>query len=196
MHDIMRSKNVHLHCCTIRWALWRLWSGTPIRNTRCCCQPLTGVPYLRPGPRTFGGASLFLGSRAQACVLWGCVSCRALQAMVLEQGGRSLEIPKNGKVNRPFRRFSPQTRNAYPAVPSTTRGYHMGWCRTCSRSSSIVHWHHHARMEQVALPGFGDPCPDLPKRLVIECIRSGGGTWVSRHTYKESSKVRVSKRVE
>ena len=27
------------------------WSGTPIRDTSCCCHPLTGVPYLRPGPR-------------------------------------------------------------------------------------------------------------------------------------------------
>ena len=28
------------------------WSGTPIRDTSCCCHPLTTVPYLRPGPRT------------------------------------------------------------------------------------------------------------------------------------------------
>ena len=28
-----------------------VWSGTPIRDTSCRCQPLTGVPYLRPGPR-------------------------------------------------------------------------------------------------------------------------------------------------
>ena len=27
------------------------WSGTPIRDTGCCCHPLTGVPCLRPGPR-------------------------------------------------------------------------------------------------------------------------------------------------
>ena len=27
------------------------WSGTPIRDTSCCCHPLIGVPYLRPGPR-------------------------------------------------------------------------------------------------------------------------------------------------
>ena len=27
------------------------WSGNPIRDTSCCCHPLTGVPYLRPGPR-------------------------------------------------------------------------------------------------------------------------------------------------
>ena len=26
-------------------------SGTPIWDTGCCCHPLTGVPYLRPGPR-------------------------------------------------------------------------------------------------------------------------------------------------
>ena len=25
-------------------------SGTPIRDTSCCYRPLTGVPYLRPGP--------------------------------------------------------------------------------------------------------------------------------------------------
>ena len=24
---------------------------TPIRDISCCCRPLTGVPYLRPGPR-------------------------------------------------------------------------------------------------------------------------------------------------
>ena len=24
-----------------------MWSGTPIRDTICCCHPLTGVPYLR-----------------------------------------------------------------------------------------------------------------------------------------------------
>ena len=27
------------------------WSVTPIRDTSCCCHPLTDVPYLRPGPR-------------------------------------------------------------------------------------------------------------------------------------------------
>ena len=27
------------------------WSGTPIRDTSCCCYPLTGAPYLRIGPR-------------------------------------------------------------------------------------------------------------------------------------------------
>ena len=27
------------------------WSETPIRDTSCCDHPLTGVPYLRPGPR-------------------------------------------------------------------------------------------------------------------------------------------------
>ena len=27
------------------------WSRTSIRDTSCCCHPLTGVPYLRPGPR-------------------------------------------------------------------------------------------------------------------------------------------------
>ena len=30
----------------------RTWSGTPIWDTSCCCHPLTGVPYLRSGPRT------------------------------------------------------------------------------------------------------------------------------------------------
>ena len=24
---------------------------TPIRDTSCCCHPLNGAPYLRPGPR-------------------------------------------------------------------------------------------------------------------------------------------------
>ena len=28
--------------------------GTPIRDTGCCCHPLTCVPYLRPGPRRDG----------------------------------------------------------------------------------------------------------------------------------------------
>ena len=28
-----------------------VWSKPPIRDTSCCCHPLTGVPYLRPGPR-------------------------------------------------------------------------------------------------------------------------------------------------
>ena len=32
----------------------QVWSGTPIRDTSCCCHPLNGVPYLRPGPRTAG----------------------------------------------------------------------------------------------------------------------------------------------
>ena len=27
------------------------WSGTPIRDTGCCCRPRTGVPYLGSGPR-------------------------------------------------------------------------------------------------------------------------------------------------
>ena len=27
-----------------------MWSETPIQDTSCCCHPLTGVPYLRPGP--------------------------------------------------------------------------------------------------------------------------------------------------
>ena len=27
------------------------WPGTPIQDTSCCYHPLTGVPYLRPGPR-------------------------------------------------------------------------------------------------------------------------------------------------
>ena len=27
------------------------WSRTPIRDTSCCCHPLTAAPYLRPGPR-------------------------------------------------------------------------------------------------------------------------------------------------
>ena len=27
------------------------WSGTPIRDTSCCCHPLAGLPYLRFGPR-------------------------------------------------------------------------------------------------------------------------------------------------
>lgn len=67
----------------------------------------------------------------------------ALQAMVQEQGGRSLEIPRNGTI---------------------------------------------------ALPGFGDPAPDLPKRLVIRCIRSGGGTRVTTHTYKENKKVLIMTR--
>ena len=33
------------------------WSGTPIRDTSCCFQLLTGVPYLRPGPRRHRGVS-------------------------------------------------------------------------------------------------------------------------------------------
>ena len=28
----------------------QVWSGTPIRDISCCYHPLTGVPYLRPGP--------------------------------------------------------------------------------------------------------------------------------------------------
>ena len=31
------------------------WSRTPIRDTSCCCHPLTDVLYLRPGPRRAGG---------------------------------------------------------------------------------------------------------------------------------------------
>ena len=27
------------------------WPGAPIRDSSCSCHPLTGVPYLRPGPR-------------------------------------------------------------------------------------------------------------------------------------------------
>ena len=32
--------------------LLQVWSETPIRDARCCFHPLTGVPCLRPGPRT------------------------------------------------------------------------------------------------------------------------------------------------
>ena len=32
--------------------LWRgACSGTSTRDASCCCHPLTGIPYLRPGPR-------------------------------------------------------------------------------------------------------------------------------------------------
>ena len=37
---------------TLNASLPRAWYGTPIRDTSCCCHPLTGVPYLRHGPRT------------------------------------------------------------------------------------------------------------------------------------------------
>ena len=32
-------------------AIGGAWSGTSIRDTSCCCHPLNGAPYLRPGPR-------------------------------------------------------------------------------------------------------------------------------------------------
>ena len=32
----------------------RVWSGTPIRDIRCCSHPLIGVPYLHPGPPHIG----------------------------------------------------------------------------------------------------------------------------------------------
>ena len=32
----------------------QVWSGTIIRDISCCYHPLTGVPHLRPGPRTDG----------------------------------------------------------------------------------------------------------------------------------------------
>jgi hypothetical protein len=67
----------------------------------------------------------------------------ALRAMVLEQGGRSLEIPRDGKV---------------------------------------------------ALPGFGDPCPDLEKQLRITAVRCGGGTCTTKHRWKEHSKVMLMTR--
>ena len=34
-------------------------AGTPIRDTSCCCHPLTDVPYLLPGPRSEGRAEAF-----------------------------------------------------------------------------------------------------------------------------------------
>ena len=49
-------------------AAFHMWSETPIRDRSCCCHPLTGVPYLRPGPRRpnrradlAGGASVRRG---------------------------------------------------------------------------------------------------------------------------------------
>ena len=41
------------------------WSETSIRDTSCCCHPLTGVPYLRPGPRRQGEEGA--GQPEQAC---------------------------------------------------------------------------------------------------------------------------------
>ena len=47
-----------------------VWSGTPIRDTSCRCQPLTGVPYLRPGPRS-RRRSWRLGTSGR-CLVGGC----------------------------------------------------------------------------------------------------------------------------
>ena len=38
----------------------QVWSKTQIRDISRCCRPLTGVPYLRFGPRTVGQAVTLL----------------------------------------------------------------------------------------------------------------------------------------
>ena len=37
------------------------WSKPPIGDTSCCCRPLTGAPYLRPGPHAGHGCSEAFG---------------------------------------------------------------------------------------------------------------------------------------
>ena len=56
-----------------------VWSGTPIRDTSCCCRPLTGAPCLRPGPRPASAAAAAAaeedGEKAAVLAeLLGCVA--------------------------------------------------------------------------------------------------------------------------
>ena len=52
------------------------WSGAPIQDTSCGDHPLTGVPYLRPGPRTGTRSRRIARRLASSCSTTGSILSR------------------------------------------------------------------------------------------------------------------------
>ena len=96
------------------------WSGTPIQDTSCCHLPLTGVPYLRFGPRRSGivSGSSTGRSRTRPSFTWStrcCKTCRTRCARRLP--APSWANKKSSPRGAPMQQIAPR-RNPGPFQPS------------------------------------------------------------------------------